>query len=162
MPELRAAWPKPWDGYIVPACWIKRTLPDMALSGNLSPFELLFSRKLQIAHDTLVPHVCDTELSAGLDAFIDQLRQILRDSRQALCKRRRDEVASRRKVNAKIARPSPGLSVRPADLVLVKAISNHHRHKNRGTLDHETWKTLWNVGKIFQRGLNLEAACHGR
>ena len=138
--ELCAAWPRCWDEYVSPACWIKRTLPDTSLPGNMSPFELLFGRKLRTTLDTLVPRVDDTELSGGLDAFIEHRRQMLREVRQALEKRHRDKLVIKIELNAQIARPSAGISVKPGDLVLVReAGSNIQRHNNKGKLEHEKW-----------------------
>ena len=39
------AWPKKWNEYVSPACWIKRTLPDPTLTNNMTYFELLLGRK---------------------------------------------------------------------------------------------------------------------
>ena len=53
--ELCRPWTHGWDEYISPALWAKRTLPDVSLPSNMSPFELLFGRKPRTSLDTLVP-----------------------------------------------------------------------------------------------------------
>ena len=73
--ELCIAWPKRWDEYVAPACWIKRTLPDPTLPNNMTPFELLFGRKPRISLDTLVPQIDATDVSGGLDSFVESRRQ---------------------------------------------------------------------------------------
>ena len=67
--ELCIAWPKRWDEYVLPACWIKRTLPDPSLPNNMTPFELLFGRKPRISLDTIVQHIDATDKPGGLDNF---------------------------------------------------------------------------------------------
>ena len=73
--KLCSSCPEPWDEYTSAACWIKRTLPDPNLSGQRSPFEILFGRKPQTSLDTLVPHVDDTETTGGRDYFVKQRRR---------------------------------------------------------------------------------------
>lgn len=43
----------------------------------------------------LVPHMEDTRLSGGLDAFIEQRKQMLREFRQVFVKRLPDMIANR-------------------------------------------------------------------
>ena len=76
-------WPKRWGEYVAPACWIKRTLPDPTLPNNMTPFELLFGQKLRISLDTLVPQIDATDISGGLDSFVESRRQKSREVRLA-------------------------------------------------------------------------------
>ena len=82
--ELCIAWPKRWDEYVAPACWLKRTLPDPTLPNNMTLFELLFGRKPRISPDTLVPQIDATDVSGGLDSFVESRRQNFREVRLAL------------------------------------------------------------------------------
>ena len=67
--ELCIAWPKRWDEYVSPACWIKRTLFDPTLPKNMTLFEIFFGRK--------APHIprhrCATD---GHDGQIGRTRQL--------------------------------------------------------------------------------------
>lgn len=80
LPELYAAWSKSWDQYVAPARWIKRTLPDNSLRGNVLLFELPFDPKLRATLKTLEPHETDNDLSEGLDALIEQRKQMLKEN----------------------------------------------------------------------------------
>lgn len=53
--ELYAARLERLDEYVASAWWIKCTLTDTMLPGNLLPFGLLFGRKLHTALDAVVP-----------------------------------------------------------------------------------------------------------
>lgn len=44
MSELRKSWPRIWDRYVLPACWIQRVTPDPSLPSSPTPFRLLFGR----------------------------------------------------------------------------------------------------------------------
>ena len=55
--ELCVAWPKRWDEYLSPACWIKRTLLDPTLPNNMTTFELLVGRKSRVSLDTFAPQI---------------------------------------------------------------------------------------------------------
>ena len=102
--ELCVPWPERWDEYVPPACWIKQSMPDPALPGNMSPFEILFGRKPRTSLDTLVPHMDDSEAAEGLDSFIEKRRQVLREVRQVLEKKLQSRIATRERVNAGIAK----------------------------------------------------------
>ena len=99
--ELCIAWPKRWDEYVAPACWIKRTLLDPTLPNTMTPFELLFGRKPRISLDTLVPQIDATDKSGGLDSFVESRRQNFREVRLALEKRHQSKVNARLKANEK-------------------------------------------------------------
>ena len=106
--ELYITWPKRWDEYVVPACWIKRTLPDPTLPNNMTPFEVLFGRKPRISLDTLVPQIDATDRSGRLDSFVESRRQNFREVWLALEKRHQSKVNARLKANEKITRESAG------------------------------------------------------
>ena len=138
--ELCIAWPKRWDEYVAPACWIKRTLPDPTIPNNMTPFELLFGRKPRISLDTLVPQIDATDISGGLDSFVESRRQNFREARLALEKRHQNKVNARLKANEKISRESAGTGAQVGDLVLVKeSSSNIERNGSGGKLEHERW-----------------------
>ena len=59
--EVCVTWPKIWDEYVSPACWIKRHLSDPTLPNNMTLFELMFGRKPHVSLDTLVPEVYYTD-----------------------------------------------------------------------------------------------------
>ena len=80
--ELCIAWPKRWDEYVAPACWIKR-------------------RKPRISLDTLVPQIDATDKSGGLGSFVESRRQNFREVRLALEKRHQSKVNARLKANEK-------------------------------------------------------------
>ena len=123
--ELYIAWPKRWDEYVSPACWIKRTLPDPTLPKNMTPFKLLFGRKLRISLDTLVPQIEATDRSGRLDNFVESRRQHFREVRLALEKRHSSKVKARLKANNRITRESAGNVGQTGDLVLVKESSSN-------------------------------------
>ena len=85
-------------------------MPDPSLPGNMSPFEILFGRKPRTSLDTLVPQMDDSEATGGLDGFIEQRRQVLREVRQVLEKKHENRIATREKVNAGIAKPLAGVT----------------------------------------------------
>lgn len=77
LPELCKSWPNRWaENYVSPAQWMKRTLPDVFLPSNMSPFELLSGRRPRTSLDTLVPGAGVTDNTKGLDNFVEQRRQI--------------------------------------------------------------------------------------
>lgn len=84
------------------------------------PFEPLFDRKPRTTLHALLPHVDDTELSRGLDAFVEQRGHVLMEARKGLDNIHCDKVAVRQKINAQIVRPSAGVSVHPEDFVLMR------------------------------------------
>ena len=161
--ELCIAWPKRWDEYVAPACWIKRTLPDPTLPNNMTPFELLFGRKPRISLDTLVPQIDATDVSGGLDSFVESRRQNFREVRLALEKRHQNKVNARLKANEKISRESAGTGAQVGDLVLVKeSSSNIERNGSGGKLEHERWTGPWKLTKVLNAGLIIEVVMEGR
>ena len=99
--ELCIAWPKRYDEYVSPACWIKRTLPDPTLPKNMTPFELLIGRKPRVSLDTLVPQIDATDRSGGLDNFVESRRQNFREVQLTLEKRHQSKANARLKQNNK-------------------------------------------------------------
>lgn len=81
----------------------------------MPPFEIRFSREPRTTFDTLVPHVDDTEISWGFDAFIEQCKQILRDLGRVLNKQHHEKVKTKQMTNAQITRRPAGISVKPGD-----------------------------------------------
>ena len=161
--ELCTAWPKRWDEYVAPACWIKRTLPDPILPNNMTPFELLFGRKRHISLDTLVPQIDTTDRSGGLDSSVESRRQNLREVRLALEKRHQSKVNARLKANEKVTRESAGPGAPARDLVLVKESgSNIERNGSVGKLEHERWTGPWKIIKVLNAGVIIEVVMEGR
>lgn len=70
--EICESRPERWDEYVIVACWIKRTMPDSALTSHLMPFYLPFRRKLCTQQDALVPQVNDCVEHGGLNNFIEK------------------------------------------------------------------------------------------
>ena len=118
--ELCGNWPDRWDEYVSPAIWIKRTLPDLSLPSKMTPFEMLFGRPPRTSLDSLVPLEGEPDSATGLDNFVERRKQNMREVRLALEKRHSYKVAAREKANQSISRSSPGLSVEPGSLVLVR------------------------------------------
>ena len=138
--ELCITWPRRWDEYVSPACWIKRTLPDPTFPIHMAPFELLFGRKLRIPLNTLVPQINATERSGGLDNFVESRRQNFKEVRLALEKRHQSKIIARLKANNQMTRESAGTVAQTGDLVLVKeSSSNVERNGSGGKLEHERW-----------------------
>ena len=138
--KLCIAWPKRWNGYVLPGYWIKRTLPDPTPPNNMMPVELLFGRKPRISLNTLVSQVDATETSGGLDNFEESIRQNLREVRLALEKRHQSKANVRLKANNKIARESAGTVAQTGDLILVKeSSSNIERNGSGSKLEHKRW-----------------------
>lgn len=104
----------------------------------------------------------ETERSTALGAFIGQRRQMMREVRQDSGKRHRDEVASRQKANANIAKHFPGLLVTPGDLEQVKKTSsNRDRHNSSGRIKYEKLMGPWKVSEVIQLDLSLEVIIQG-
>ena len=161
--ELCVSWPDRWDEYVAPACWIKRTLPDPSLPTNMTPFEILFGRSPRTSLDTLVPQVEDTDLTGGLDNFVEARRQNLRDVAIILEKRHADKMAARSRVNKEICRPSAGVGVEIGDFVLVREMeSTIYREGVSRKIQHERWTGPWTVEEIGQIGLILKVVMQGR
>ena len=93
--ELCVPCPERWDEYMALICWIKRTRPDPTLPGNMVPFKILFDHKPRTSLDTLVSQMDDSEVTRGLENFIKQRRQVLREVRQVLEKRHENRIATR-------------------------------------------------------------------
>ena len=115
-----------------PAMWIKRTLPDVSLPSNMTPFELLFGRKPRTSLDSLVPLAEETGGSDSLDNFVQRRRHYLRGVRLPLEKRDNQRVAARAHTNATISRPSAGVTVEKGSLVLVRESESSRHRDNRG------------------------------
>ena len=138
--ELCIAWPKRWDEYVSPACWIERTLHDLTFPNNMTPFEPHFGRKPRISLGTLVPQIGATDRSGGLDNFVESRRQNFREVRLTLEKRHQSKVNARLKANNKITRETAGTVAQTGDLVLVKESSSHVEwNGSDGKLGHERW-----------------------
>ena len=87
----------------------------------------------------------------------------MREVRLALEKRHSYKVAAREKANQSIARSSPGLSVEPGSLVLVReSESSRHRDKRGMKLQHELYTGPWKVGEVLQQGLSVQVTMQGR
>lgn len=139
--EMCTVGPERWSDYMSPAYWVKLMPSGPCLRDQIPPFELLFGRKSRMTPDAPVPLIYDSEGSGGLDASVEQRRQMLREVRDALEKRHGDRIESRRVANSKIKRPSAGTVTKYRNLVLVKgANSTIYRSTNKGKLDHERWK----------------------
>ena len=68
----------------------------------------------------------------------------MREVRLALEKRHSYKVAARERANQSISRSSPGLSVEPGSLVLVReSESSRHRDKRGMKLQHELYTGPW-------------------
>ena len=154
--ELCKSWPDRWDEYVSPALWMKRTLPDVSLPSNMSPFELLFGRRPRTSLDTLVPGAGVTDNTKGLDNFVEQRRQNLLEVRLAMEKRNELRMATRAKANADISRPSAGVTADRGSLVLVRTpASLRHRDRHGMKLQHDLYTGPWTVVEVLERGLSV-------
>ena len=161
--ELCEAWPDRWDEYISPACWVKRTLPDPRLPGNMSPFEILLGRKPRTPLDTLTPQIDGADSAEGLDSFMERRQRVFNEVKSTMEKRYEEKVAARERENAKIGRTSPGTLAQVGDLVLVRESDSTLYRRGRGDkLEHEKWTGPWKVKKVLQEGLMLEVEMQGR
>ena len=158
------AWPKRWGEYVSPACWIKRTLPEVTLPRNVTPFELLFDRKPRISIHTLVPQIDATNRSEGLDNFVENRRLNFWEERLALDKRHQSKDKSRQKAKRKITRESAGTVAQTSDLIVLvrKSGSNVERNGYGGKLEHERWTGPWKINKILNAGLIIEVVMEGK
>ena len=77
--ELCKSWPRIWDRYVLPACWIQRVTPDPSQPSSPTPFRLLFGRDTRIQLDSITPVVDGVEYQGGLDAFVADQQQASRD-----------------------------------------------------------------------------------
>ena len=126
-------------------------------------FELLFGRKPRISLDNLVPQIDATDMSGGLDSFVESRRQHFREVRLALEKRHQSKVNARLKANEKITRESAGTGAQAGDLVLVKvSSSNIERNGSGGKLEHERWTGPWKIIKVLNAGLIIKVVMEGR
>ena len=161
--ELCQSWPQRWDEYVSPALWVKRTLPDLSLTPPLSPFELLFGRPPRTSLDSLVPTDDNLEASGGLDNFVERRKQNMREVRIALDKRNELRARSKAAANATISRPSPGITARKGDLVLVReAAASRHRDGRGRRLQHENYSGPWRVTRVLVTGLSVEVEMNAR
>ena len=161
--ELCRSWPERWDEYVLPTIWIKRTLPDVSLPSNMTPFELLFGRKPRTPLDSLVPLSAETEQSGGLDNFVERREQNLREVRLALEKQHNLRVTARARANASISRPSAGVALEKGSLVLVRESESSRHRDNRGRkLKHDHYTGLWRVTEVLQTGLSMQVTMRGR
>lgn len=64
-----------------------RTLPGPSLPNKISPFEILFTRVSRTSLGTLVPQMDGADAAEGLDGFVEQRRQVLREVRLASVRR---------------------------------------------------------------------------
>ena len=85
--ELCQSWPERWDEHVSPAIWTKRTLPDIPVPSNMTPFVLTFGRKPSAPLYSLVPLSEEAGQSGGLDNALKQRKQSLRGVRLAFGKR---------------------------------------------------------------------------
>ena len=161
--ELCESWPERWDEYISPACWVKRTLPDPRLPGNMSPFEILLGRKPRTPLDTLTPQIDGADTAEGLDSFIERRQQVFSEVKSAMERKYKEKVATRERENAKISRASPGVQAQTGNLVLVRESDSALYRRGRGDkLEHEKWTGPWRVKEVLQEGLMLEVEMQGR
>lgn len=146
-----------------PAIWIKRTLPDLSLPTKMTPFEMLFGRPPRTSLDSLVPLEGEPETATGLNNFVERRKQNMREVRLALEKQHSYRVAAREKANRAISRPSPGVSVEPGSLVLVReSESSRHRDRRGMKLQHERYTGPWKVSEVLQKGLSVHVSMQGR
>ena len=161
--ELCQSWPQRWDEYISPCIWVKRTLPDLSLPSNMTPFELLFGRPPRTSLDSLVPLDNEPDPAGDLDNFVERRKQNMREVRLALEKRHSAQVAAREKANQSIRRPSPAAAATPGSLVLVReSESSRHRDGRGKKLQHELYTGPWEVTEELQKGLSVRVVMRGR
>lgn len=82
--ELCASLHERWDEYTASASWVKHTLPDPSLPNVILLFEILFAHQLRSTLDTLVLQMDGAGTAKGLDGFLNQGWQVLREVRSAL------------------------------------------------------------------------------
>ena len=148
--EIRKAWPDHWDEYIVPACGIKRTLPNSSLPSKMTSFESLFSRKPRASLDSLVPVLDDVKQLGNLDSFVEQRKQKLLEIRKGLERRHAVRVAARKRAKATKTRSSIGVTVKAGNLVPVKeAGSTRNREGCGNKLHDEKYTVPWTVKRVL-------------
>ena len=146
-----------------PAIWIKRTLPDVSLPSNMTPFELLFGRTPRTSLDSLVPLSAETEQSRGLDNCVERRKQNLREVRLALEKNHNLRVIARSRANASISRPSAGVALEKGSLALVRESESSRHHDSKGRrLQHNHYTGPWRVTGVLQTGLSMQVTMRGR
>lgn len=160
---LCKSWPNRWDEYVSPALWIKRTLPDLSLPANMTPFELLFGRPPRTSVDSLVPKTDVTDADGGLDNFVERRKQNLLEVRLALEKRHDLRVSARLRANQSIERSSVGVVVSKGDLVLVRETSaTRHRDSRGRKLQHDVYTGPWEVKEVPITGISVNVEMQGR
>lgn len=88
---LCQAWPLRWEHFVLPAFWTQRTTPDPTLSGNPTPFSLLFGRVPPTQLDIITRSVDGREFRVGLDSFTADRHQSFFEVRNALKQRQDDK-----------------------------------------------------------------------
>ena len=155
--DLCRSWPERWGEYVSTAIWIKRTLPDASLPSNMTPFELLFGRKLRTSLDSLVPLSAETEQRP-----FARRKQNLRKVRLALEKKHNLRITARTRANASISRPSAGAALEKGSLVLVRESDSSRHRDNRGwKLQHDHYTGPWKVTEVLQTSLSMQVTMRG-
>ena len=138
--ELCKSWPRIWDRYVLPACWIQRVTPDPSLPSSPTPFRLLLGRDARTQLDSITPVVDGVEYKGGLDAFVADKQQAFREVRKALEERKTMKDQRRQSHNDGVGRVSPGRQAKIGNYVLVKeAASTLSREGIYSNLAHEHW-----------------------
>ncbi|CAM9280224.1 unnamed protein product, partial [Choristocarpus tenellus] len=148
-------WTDRWDEYVSPAFWAQRTTPDPYDPPNPIPFRVLFGRDPRTQLEALIPKLDGDVEVGGLDSSIEQRRQNFREVREVLERRVSARQKNRERVNALIARSSPGLGSEPDDLVLVKEADSSIHGEKLGTTVKKSWKDekgrdKWYTGTVFE------------
>jgi len=161
--ELCKSWPRIWDRYVLPACWIQRVTPDPSLPSSPTPFRLLFGRDARTQLDSITPVVDGVEYKGGLDAFVADKQQAFREVRKALEERKTMKDQRRQSHNDGIGRVSPGRQAKIGNYVLVKeAASTLSREGIHSKLAHEHWTGPWRVVRVIHPGLSYAVHLNGR
>ena len=94
--------------------------------------------------------------TGGLDTFVENRRQNIREVRLAQEKCHQSKMKSRSKANIKTARESAGTVAQTGDLIFVKGSdSNIDRNGRGGKLEHERWMGSWKIIKTFDAGVTI-------
>ena len=59
--ELCKSWPRRWDKYVLPTCYIQSVFPDPRLSSNPTPCRLLLGRDARTQLDSITPVIDGVE-----------------------------------------------------------------------------------------------------
>lgn len=92
------------------------------------------------------------DTTEGLDSFVEQHRQVLRDVKAAMRDRHGSRLTTREKADVKIHRPSSGGITRPGDFVLAKEVESTLQRSGQGDkVERQRLTRLWEVKNVLRK-----------